>query len=281
MSQSDALVSETAITLTGSEPGETVTVIGGVHGDEVCGVEALKSLISDLEIARGKVHFIFGNPRAIEQCVRLMEMNLNRAFKPVENFTADELSSYERERALYIMPFLQESEALLDIHSSSSKITQPFVICESNSFGIVSHLPVVLKARGFDELHPLGTDGYMNSIGKYGICIECGYHTDPAAVDVAKEAVLAFLSYFDIIDVALPPAKEQTSVHAYGIYKTQTDFVRVREFGDFEKVSKGDVIGTDGGIPLEIEDDNSYVMFVNDCDGPNEEAFVCARYDLV
>lgn len=57
------------ITFHGKNAEETVVVvIAGVHGNEICGIEALRKILKEIEtgglqILRGTVHFIFARPR--------------------------------------------------------------------------------------------------------------------------------------------------------------------------------------------------------------------------
>ena len=68
------------ITITGAEPGPTVAIFAGVHGNERAGVYALEALIPRLTITRGTLYLVFANPAAIEANVRMVNKNLNRCF---------------------------------------------------------------------------------------------------------------------------------------------------------------------------------------------------------
>jgi succinylglutamate desuccinylase len=125
---------EGVTTINGSKSGITLAIIAGVHGNEICGIEAIKQILPTITIKAGRVHFIYGNPRAIKKNVRQVDMNLNRAFQQDNQLSDDEKRSYERKRALELMPILDRCEAILDIHSSATRATTPFVICEPHSF---------------------------------------------------------------------------------------------------------------------------------------------------
>jgi len=43
---------QTIYEIKGQLDGPTVTIMGGIHGNEFCGVEAIKALASDLNIKR-------------------------------------------------------------------------------------------------------------------------------------------------------------------------------------------------------------------------------------
>ena len=165
----DRLLTGRAIVLEGKEPdkGSQSAILVGVHGDEVCGVRAAKSIFPTLSIERGRVWLICGNPHAVKKNVRLTEANLNRMFK--ESLTAAELASYEYRRAQYLKAIMERSEVLLDIHASYTPRSRRFAICEQNADPVVKKLPIGLVVNGFDAVEPGGTDYYANLIGKVGI----------------------------------------------------------------------------------------------------------------
>ncbi|WP_299262299.1 succinylglutamate desuccinylase/aspartoacylase domain-containing protein [Halorientalis sp.] len=63
----------------GDGPAE-IAVIGGIHGDEPCGVHAVETLLSaDVEFQR-PVKFVIANEAARQRDVRYVDEDLNRAF---------------------------------------------------------------------------------------------------------------------------------------------------------------------------------------------------------
>lgn len=267
------------ITKKGVSPGKTLTIMAGVHGDEICGPEAFKELIPTLDIKRGTVHFIVANLEALTLGERQVDMNLNRAFRPNKLLTAKERGTYERKRALELMPYLRESEALLDVHSSMTKKSKPFIICEPHSFPIAKRLRFGIRSHGWDVIEAGGTDYFMNTMGKIGICIECGNHNDPKAPKLARESIIRFLTIMGAIDGRLPrECKSQKVMHAFGIYKTETNFRKAREFEDFEPLPKGTPIGYDGKKKV-LAPENMLIIFPRNQDLPGKEAFILGRYE--
>ncbi|MCB9804969.1 succinylglutamate desuccinylase/aspartoacylase family protein [Candidatus Peribacteria bacterium] len=66
------------------------------------------------------------NPRAIEQNIRQTEKNMNRSFH-----TIPQDNTYEDIRAQELLPFLRESDVLLDIHNTlNTENSIPFLISE-------------------------------------------------------------------------------------------------------------------------------------------------------
>ena len=259
--------------IVGREEGTTSIVLVGVHGDEKCGVKALEKILPNLEIERGTVLFGYGNPRAIEANKRYTEVNLNRMFNRDEQLTTSEKESYEYGRAQFLKTYLGKAEVLLDIHASRTSTSKPFVICEANAKGVIEYLPVERVVSGFDQIEPGGTDYYMNSIGKIGICIECGFLGSPQSEQIAEEGIYAFLKARGHIANDLIPQK-QSYIRLYDLYKTKTNkFILAKLFDDFEGISKGQVIGVDGDQEIRAEK-AATILFARNREKVGEEAFL-------
>ncbi len=262
--------------LIGIENGPTSIILAGVHGNETCGVEALRKILSSLQIEKGHVLFGYGNPHAIETNQRFTETNLNRMFKSEEMLSNKEKTSYEYGRAQFLKKYLNQADALLDIHASTTPGSKPFIICEANADEISKYLPVDIIVSGFDKVEPGGTDYYMNSIGKIGICIECGYLDDPQTVQVAEEAVIAFLKACGHISNDLTP-KKQSYICMYDIYLTKTEkFTLSKPFDDFETIERDQVIGTDGDEEVRSLDD-SVILFAQNSERIGDEAYLLGK----
>jgi len=265
------------VKLVGLRPGKVSVVIAGIHGNEPCGLMAFLEIIPKLKIDSGTVFFIIGNPNAVANNVRFTEFNLNRAFKHDNMISDPDKMSYEYFRAQYLKYYLNQADALLDIHSSFTPESIPFVICEENALPVVRMFPVQTITSGFDKVNPGGTDEYMNRIGKIGICIECGEHSNPGGKKIAKEAIFRFLAYQGHIPPIVFEATPQKRIVMESIYYSRTDNFRLtKNWQDFEPVSKGSLIGTDGDTPVTAEY-NGVILFVRNCTRVGGEAFYFGR----
>lgn len=263
---------EEIIRLEGAKRGLTSIILAGVHGNEKCGVEALSKIPPNLKIKSGLVLFGYGNPRAIEMNQRFIETNLNRMFKRDGLLSKNEKASYEYKRAQFLKKYLKQADALLDIHASSTPNSRPFIICEANAQGITKYLPADFVVSGFDNVE-CGTDYYMNSIGKIGICIECGYLGDPKSTQMAEESIFAFLKARGHITNGLIP-RDQSYARIYEKYYAKTaDFTLSKLFDDFEEIAKGQIIGTDGDKDVQAEKD-SIILFASNQKQIGGEAFL-------
>ena len=257
----------------GRANGATSIVLVGVHGDENCGVEALEKILPSLEIERGVVIFCLGNPRAIEAGERYTESDLNRMFRNDELSTASEKESYEYCRAQLLKTYLDKAGALLDVHASSIPNSKAFVICESNAKEIVKFFPLDLVVSGFDKVEPGGTDYYMNSIGKIGICLECGYMNDPQSVKIAEEGFFAFLKARGHIANNLSPQK-QSYVLMFEKHLAKTDrFTLSKPFENFEVLEGNQLIGIDGQEEIRTSK-RSLILFAHNGTKIGDEVFL-------
>ena len=264
---------EEFIEIIGEEAGPTSVILAGVHGDERGGIEALQKLLPTLKIEKGRVFLGYGNPRAIKANKRFTDANLNRMFKPDSLLSEEEKNSYEYSRAQFIKKYLDQSDALLDLHASYLPDGKPFIICEPIARDIVDFLPVQTVVFGFDQIQPGGTDYYMNKRGGVGICVECGYLDDASSIQVASESILSFLGAIGHSKSANRPLT-RSYFSIYEMYMTKTDsFTLAKPFVDFERILAGQLIGVDGDKEVRAQKE-SIVLFARDCKKVGEEAFL-------
>lgn len=227
-----------------------------VHGNEKSGQIILDGLKDTLSVTSGKVYIIpFANPQAIWKNIRQTEKNMNRSF--CEN---PPWNTYEDVRARQILPILKESEYLLDIHNTlSTENSIPFLISEHPEWNI--YFPVDRIIRGLDILHPGGSDGYMNSIGKIGLCIESGSIYDPNWPEIAKNSVINFLRATGNIAGTPKLYKNQQKYCLDTIIKSKTSqFEFVKRWSDFEEICMGELIAKDGNHDI-IAPYNGIILF--------------------
>lgn len=100
------------------KPGTQLIVLGAVHGNEVCGTQAITRVISEIEqgkiiLRRGKVTFVpITNPLAYAKNERSGDRNLNRNLFPTVT-----PQDFEDHIANWLCPLLAQHEVLLDLHS--------------------------------------------------------------------------------------------------------------------------------------------------------------------
>ncbi|MDP2103963.1 MAG: succinylglutamate desuccinylase/aspartoacylase family protein [Candidatus Gracilibacteria bacterium] len=265
---------QTPIILTSNNPGPRVAIFGGIHGNEICGIKTLDFLRDNIRPTRGTLILCYGNVEAIKQGKREVDYNLNRLFLAPEQYTDTMKSSYEYTRAQELIEVLDTCDYLLDIHSSPTDGSPPFIICEDDAKDIAEYLPFDIRSYGFSTVEPGGTEGYMYTKGKIGIGVECGNHNDPAAILKARETALSFLGSLGMVTDVSMKKYPQKVYRANYTYRTQTDDFKIaRKFEDFETVKQGDILGYDSGKPILSEMDGN-ILFARDRKKRGVEGFV-------
>ena len=242
----------------GALPGKTVAIFCGVHGNERVGIRAVQNALKNIRVKRGVVYFVEANPLAIEKNLRLINKNLNRCFLKGNNGDTEEDA-----RARELMTLLDSCDALLDIHSSNSKDTTPFIICEPDALEIVKFFEFPIISFGWDAIEPGGADGYMFRNNKIGICAECGSVSDPDSnLPIAEQAIKIFLSHFDMLEENLVLNSfphRFIKAHTVGHKKTN-DLVFTKDYKDFALLEDGEIFAKDGESEHRAEKDDCIIF---------------------
>ena len=125
----------------------------------------------------------------------------------------------------------------------------------------------------------VGTTEYMRSRGGYGVTLECGQHDDPAAVGVARHAILQTLGLLGMISpspAAVSPKREILRLVDV-TDREHADDQFSREWRSFDAVKSGDVIGVrQNGAAVTAQADG-FVVFPNPRAEPGQEWFYFAQ----
>ncbi|MES2216393.1 MAG: succinylglutamate desuccinylase/aspartoacylase family protein [Patescibacteria group bacterium] len=256
------MIENSIIKKTGSQPGKTVAIFAGVHGNEKVGVKVLERLEKELRVTAGNVFLVYANPPAIEANKRALDKNLNRLFSEKQN---DE-NTYEDQRAKELMEILDQCDAVLDIHSYNSPDGKQFSFCEPNGYEIIKLMdfPIIVSRHNPDpKMYSTTVMGYMNKKGGVGICLECGTSNKPDDFfDLALKSSYQFLYYFGNIDQIVPfdTVKQQVIKNDRMLYKKNDNFRFVKDFKDFEPLPVGQPFAFDGDEPLSANPDECIIF---------------------
>lgn len=242
-------------------PGPALIVTGAVHGNEVCGTQAIRRIVAEFETGRlalqcGRVTFVpITNPMAYALGRRAGDRNLNRKLAPTPT-----PQQFEDHVANWLCPLLAQHDVLLDLHSFQAG-GQPFVMVgPQDNNGVLEPTRHAAKeealaqrlgvrravdgwlatyARGvehrqaFAAAHPgapvdldprygIGTTEYMRSQGGWALTLECGQHADPEAPQVAYDAIHHTLAHLGLIDAPDPaPMPHMESLHLHEVIDKQ------------------------------------------------------------
>ncbi len=246
-----------SVSFTGMHPGVRLIVLGAVHGNEICGTQAIQRVIA--EIHSGKIQINAGsvtlvpvtNPLAYARQQRMGDRNLNRNLYP-----QPAPNDFEDHVANWLCPLLAQHDVLLDLHSFHTA-GEPFVMLGPNNntgtlepfaqadreealalrlgvrrlvdgwldtyaLGVqrrVALNPAEAESRALntDPRYGVGTTEYMRLVGGCALTLECGQHEDPAAPEVAYRAILNTLAHLALI--AQPAPCGMTQPEALRLYQ--------------------------------------------------------------
>ncbi|BAF69999.1 aspartoacylase [Nitratiruptor sp. SB155-2] len=152
-----------------------VTISGGVHGNELTGVYIVKKLMhDDFQVKNLQLDFLLANPKAIKECRRYVDKDLNRSFSK-DALQSDE-PIYEYERAKVITQKLQDCDFLIDLHTTTANMGITIVL--SNQDSLSENVAKILASEyeNVRILQWLSNDegAFINSIVPSSITIEVG-----------------------------------------------------------------------------------------------------------
>ncbi len=282
----------------GMQPGPKLLVLGAVHGNEVCGPQAIRRAIAECQarrivIARGQVTFVpVVNLKAYLKNERIGDRNLNRDLRetivPQDN---------EDRIANLLCPLLREHDVLLDLHSFKST-GEPFVFAgpsnnngsiepftheaEETAFASILGLELVMHGwldtyvRGVPDRASLGvgTTEYMRFSGGYGVTVECGNHLDPDAENVGYAAILNALAHLGLIAAPVPRRSVTRGIELVSVTlaKHSGDML-AQTWRTGDEVKAGTVIARrhDGSTLTTPAD--GYIVFPNSSPQPGETLY--------
>jgi predicted deacylase len=296
--------------------GPRLIVLGAVHGNETCGVAAIRRVAG--EIAAGQLSIVRGaltlvpvaNPVAHALGRREGDRNLNRDFREVVS-----PETAEDRIANHLAPLLAAHDVLLDLHSFASQ-GEPFVFVgpsdnhdELEPFAhaapeqalasvlgprriVHGWMPAFAagvaarRARGAtgtaindSVAYGVGTTEYMRARGGWAVTLECGNHADPAAPEVAYQAIRRALAHLGLVDAPAPASsgpKEVIELHEVHDRRDPTDAF-VRTWRSFDRVAAGEPIGRRASGEVIAAPVDGYVVFPNPNALPGREWFYLAR----
>ena len=257
--------------------GPNVAVVGGMHGNEPCGIEAIQQLLRDAQAGQlgqiaGTLILIHGNPEATRQNRRFSKggHDLNRLLDyaflydlPRSNWAP------EHHRALALRPILESVHAAVDLHSTASP-SPPFVIVTPMDASLelakelgVSYITVGWENPGLVNNRVLV--GFMLHNNRPALCIECGCHDDPQAATVAYQGARAFLQAMELI--AGPPAEAPQAIALIRITdvltKPSPEFRFHEPLTGMARLAAGQTLGEDNNLEFRMKKD-CFALMPND-----------------
>ena len=255
------------------------------------------------------------NPLAFARGERHGERNLNRRLIPTEH-----PQQFEDHVANWLCPMLTQHDVLLDLHSFRGEGEPFVLVGPENNLGklepfrhatpelaLAMRLGVPRIVDGWlstydkgmarrraalppdataqqqadaDTAFGIGTTEYMRSVGGYAMTLECGSHDDPAAPEVAWNAICRTLDWLGLT-AGSPPDADMTmeALHLEEVLDKRDAADRfVKSWASFDLVSTGELIGVHAdGTEVRAPFDGR-IVFPDPAAAAGEEWFYLARY---
>jgi len=224
-------------------PGDpNIAVVGGIHGDEPCGIHAVETMLTERpDLGRG-VKFVVANEEAVERFTRYVDTDLNRAFPGDPDG-----DTHETRLAHEIGREVADCQ-VLSLHSTQSYGGTFALVDRVGEYErrICPHLSVDCVVETCDF-----TEGRMFEVTDRLIEVECGFQSTDAAAENAVQVTREFLAAVGALDGETAGQQElpvyrltepvpKAAAQAYEVYAS-----------NFSRVATGDVYA--------IADDEQYV----------------------
>ncbi len=271
----------------GNNETKKLIVIGGMHGNEISGVEAIEETLvffqehPEIKL-NGKIYFIKGNISALNKNERFIDKDLNRLWSDdyIQNehpdiFDVKEVKELHKLIAEDICQNNYSNCTLLDLHTFSAE-TGAFCIPAENSKSMALaqtfKIPFIEKLAGS---LPETALNYFGSKGMASVVFEGGTHASDEARKNLKAGIFHTIAYLDLVnredfDIVfemrkdlyeisknLPHYLRLTYIHKldkYANYQTKPGYF------NFKKVDKNEVIATQDGNNITSPSDGYILM---------------------
>ncbi|MEO1031466.1 MAG: succinylglutamate desuccinylase/aspartoacylase family protein [Bacteroidota bacterium] len=263
----------------GKTPGATIVFFAGIHGNEFAGVNALNSVLSELneDEVSGEIIGVYGNIKALKANKRFIVQDLNRVWtsKHLDNLKHQENPKNElleqRDLFKFIDGLLASTDQpiyFIDLHTTSSK-TLPFITINdamiNRKFSTCFGIPVVL---GIEEYLDGPLLSYLNTLGYVSLGFESGQHEDPAAIKNCEAFIFLALGHAGLLKQpdqkkvqwyqnVLKSATKDISTTFEVIYKyhikPNEDFKMLNGFVSFQYIKKGTHLANSDNQPIHAQ----------------------------
>jgi len=234
--------------LGGDDPD--IAVIGGIHGDEPCGVRAIERVLdADPDVDRA-VALVVANERALEADQRYVDEDLNRVFPGDPNG-----ESHESRLAARIHEAIGDCTTL-SMHSTQSSREAFALVKRLDDFSrrICPHLSVsaVVDVGAYDK-------GRLFEAVPQTIEVECGYQGSEQATENATRLTREFLGAVGVLQEESRPQRSlpvyrlskpvpKDGASTYEVYASNFEQVEAGE--PFAAVDNEEVVADEGFYPV-------------------------------
>ena len=282
----------------GETKGPLLIVLGGTHGNEPAGIQALDLMFKMLEvepITNPNFHFcgrlvgFRGNVRAIAEGRRFIVKDLNRQWTkeniariqatPLEELDSEDLEMKELLAAIHreIEEYQPEKMVLLDLHTTTAFggiFSIPTDDPESLRIAIELHAPVIkglLRGIQGTTLHYFNNDNFEPET--IAVCFESGQHREQLSVNRAIAAITNCMRTVGCISAEHVENRHDSLLIEYSKGLPQIaelieihsirpgdNFRMMPNYKNFQKVKKGELLAQDKEGYIVAADDGLILM---------------------
>lgn len=280
----------------GTEPGPLLICIGGMHGNELAGILAIKEVFRLLEIENtcnpefryhGSFIGIRGNLQALHKEQRFIQRDLNRMILAEElkriTATPEDMWTPEDRECIDLVRTIEEEKRkhlpsaslILDLHTTTADGGIFTIAADDQMSSTLAkglHAPVIL---GFAENLKGTTLNYFNRPGNDAYCIvfEGGQHHDPESVFRTAAAIVNCMRTIGAVDsrhvdhrhdgmlikVSEGLPKVTRLIYHYKIAEGE-QFVMNPGFKNFHPVHSGDIVASNENGVIAVPMDGLILM---------------------
>jgi predicted deacylase len=251
-----------AVRLDSGAPGPDAVVVALLHGNETCGLAALRAVLAARHsLIGGRVTLVAANvdgfalrTAANPQAGRFVEEDMNRLWSEARlaGLGAD---TVEMRRARELAPLCREADLLIDLHSMATQGPRLLMFHDTPAArrllpGLPRDHHRIRFARPLHEGRLLiEQPGLLGNPRRAGFVVECGPHRSRASAAYARRFVLAALGAAGILPPAPLPATrgDFLDVLAVEMLHARTDMFRfIRPPEALQLFAQGETIAEDG-----------------------------------
>lgn len=280
-------------------PGPHVMVNALTHGNELCGMFAVKRLLdAAVRPAQGRLTLSFANVAAYEHAaaaaphgVRFVERDFNRLWH--DDLLAADHESVEARRAHQMRPLLHSVDCLLDLHSTWHALAPFFVLSRLPRVRALADrlaLPprqLFLPEVWHEGYHLIDYGAFRAPVGHaVALIAECGQHFALASRDTAWQVSVRFLQICGVFgpetaQLLCPGLVAADAIERYDIAVpviASTDQLRLLcSYAGFVSFAQGDVAAMDGDQPVLAPFDGAVLLAPRPDPKRGQQAFSWGR----
>jgi succinylglutamate desuccinylase len=243
------------------------TIVACTHWNEIAWLYVMDYLLNIFEIRKKmkkwKIIFILWNLEAMKKRIRFINYDFNRIWWFEDKYK----NSYEYNRALEIKKYIDESDILLDIHSTSLK-SDPFFVLTSDYIErwLLKYLRVSFSIENITTfLNWKILARYMSEQKNwnFSLAIEAWSHLSEKTIDLSIINTLNILTYFNFFEWKLIEEKKYDTYLVKECIKSKTlniKYIYNKKPKSFDIIKKWEILLKDWEEEIIVHSDYLTLM---------------------